>query len=211
MTETGTAAGPGNLAGRIALAVNEEMPLEGEIFANETVAGFLAEKAEFCRLRFEKCRFEKCYFAKASFLNVEFLNCDFSNCMMEDTYWKMVSFVDCKGQGANFTNGVFRNVKFTGCKLDYANFTRALWENLEIRQTTFVSASLSEVKLKKILLEGDRFEKTDFFKTPLKGVDFSRCDVEQLILSDDLREIRGAKLSPEQAVDIARLLGVTVV
>lgn len=200
-----------NLAARIAFSLEEEMPLEGEVFINEAVAQLQAPKAEFCRLRFEKCRFEGCHFQKASFLNVEFVNCDFSNCVMEDTYWKMVSFLDCKGQGANFTNGVFRNVKVAGCKLDYANFTRGLWDNLEIRQTTFVSASLSEMKLKKIFLEGDRFEKTDFFRTPLKGVDFSRCDLEQIILSDDLHEIRGAKLSPEQAVDIARLLGVTVV
>lgn len=62
--------------------------------------------------------------------------------------------------------------------LDYANGSRSVWEHVEITGSSFVSASLSEVKLKKIKMKDNRFESTDFFQTILKGMDFSECEWE---------------------------------
>ena len=49
---------------------------------------------------------------------------------------------------------------------------------------------------------------TDFFKTPLKGVDLSKCDIEGMSVSDSLKELKGLKISPLQSVEIAKMTGV---
>ena len=55
------------------------------------------------------------------------------------------------------------------------------------------------------------FTSADFFKTPLKGVDFSNCNIDSIMVSDKYTELYGAKINMFQAVEIAKLLGVKVV
>ncbi len=46
------------------------------------------------------------------------------------------------------------------------------------------------------------FQEVDFFRTPLKGVDFSDCALEGITVSESLGELRGMKINPAQAVDL---------
>lgn len=95
-------------------------------------------------------------------------------------------------------------------KFDYANFTQAFWENTVIEDTSFVSAFISETKLKGIVLERNKFDSTDFFKTSLKGMDFTSCELQGILLSEDMREIKGAKMNIFQAAEIARMIGIII-
>ena len=52
------------------------------------------------------------------------------------------------------------------------------------------------------------FQEVDFFRTPLKGVDFSDCALEGITVSESLGELRGMKINPAQAVDLIPLLGI---
>ena len=65
--------------------------------------------------------------------------------------------------------------------------------------------------MKKLSLEKVDFSGTDFFLTPLKGIDLSDCAIERIILSDSFRELKGATINSAQAADLIRLLGVKVV
>ena len=118
---------------------------------------------------------------------------------------------NCKGQGADFREASIHDVLMKTVNLDYANGSRSVWEHVEITGSSFVSASLSEVKLKKIKMKDNRFESTDFFQTILKGMDFSECEVGGLLLSDTWKEVEGAKFSAWQAVELAKRLGIVVV
>ena len=51
----------------------------------------------------------------------------------------------------------------------------------------------------------------DFFKTPLKGIDLSACEIGGIMVSDTYKELQGVKISPLQAVDIVHLLGVKII
>ena len=46
--------------------------------------------------------------------------------------------------------------------------------------------------------------------TPLRDQDLSEGSIEGLVLSESAAELRGAVVSPLQAVELARLLGVRV-
>lgn len=49
----------------------------------------------------------------------------------------------------------------------------------------------------------------DFSGTKLKGVDLSTCDIEGINVK--LEELRGIKVTPIQAVEFSKMLGVVVV
>ena len=93
----------------------------------------------------------------------------------------------------------------------YADFSRSSWESCTIDGCRFREAFCSEAKLKKMKLKEVDFSRADFFKTPLKGLDFSACVIDGIQLSEHLNELRGMKIGAEQALALVRLLGVETV
>ena len=72
-------------------------------------------------------------------------------------------------------------------------------------------AGFPEAKLKHINWQRLILRQADFFRTPLKGIDLSACDIEGIQLSENAAELRGARVSAEQALQLARRLGVIIV
>lgn len=72
-------------------------------------------------------------------------------------------------------------------------------------------AVLSDVKFRRARFRGTDLTAAEFFKSPLKGIDLSDCIIDGISLSDTLYELRGAKVTAAQAVELAKLLGLTVV
>lgn len=192
-------------------AVDLEERLENLVIQGEELEGMAAEKVEFSKVRLENCRLVGCDFSRAALWDVEFQNCDISNCNFEYSYWKQCSLKSCKAQGTDWKESSFRVCVMEDSKFDYASFNRCLMEQVTMRRSSFVSAAIAEARWKKVLLEEDRFDSTDFFKTSLSGVDLSNCDLSRLLLSDDLRELRGAKIDAYQAAEFARMLGMVIV
>ena len=50
----------------------------------------------------------------------------------------------------------------------------------------------------------------NFFKTYLKGIDFSQCRLEGIKISNDFREFSGMITNIHQAANIAKLLGIVI-
>ena len=70
---------------------------------------------------------------------------------------------------------------------------------------------ITEAVIKRTKFKNTDLRYTDFFKTPLKGVDLSKCDIEGMSVSDSLKELKGLKISPLQSVEIAKMTGVEFV
>ena len=64
--------------------------------------------------------------------------------------------------------------------------------------------------MKKIKLNNVNFSNADFFKTPLRGIDFSNCVIENIRVSDNYSELRGMQLSITQTMDIALIIGIKI-
>ncbi len=48
------------------------------------------------------------------------------------------------------------------------------------------------------------------FKTALKGVDMSDCDMDKIIISDGKEELRGAVLNMSQAIVCAKRMEIVI-
>ena len=68
----------------------------------------------------------------------------------------------------------------------------------------------TEVVFKKQNFSNCIMHNISFFKTCLKGVDLSTCQIEGLTVSDTYKELSGLKISGNQAEDIIKLLGVKI-
>lgn len=188
----------------------EEELIVGKRFENQRLEKIRGEKIDFEDVEFYGCEFIECDFSGASFQKAVFVHCNLSGSVFSNTYWRNVRMEDCKAQGCRFFNSAMKSGALSKVYLDYSNFNHALWEDMRFEDVSFVSAFLSEMKVKKLSLDRCKFESTDFFKTPLKGVDFSLCDLINPLFSDDLREIKGVKMTAFQAADIAKMLGIIV-
>lgn len=198
------------LENHIYQAVEQECVIEGKLYREEELNRVNGEKAEFSKVCFKNCRFAACNFAGASFLDTVFENCDISNCDFSGSYWKGTDILRCKAQGSKFCNATWKNISINDSKFDYANFTQASWENTVIEDTSFVSSFISETRVKRLVLERNKFDSTDFFKTSLKGIDFTTCELQGILMSEDLREIKGAKLNIFQAAELAKMIGIVI-
>lgn len=193
------------------LSWSEGEPLEGAIFKDETVTDLDMSNVRFDSVQFINCRFISSRFVRASFYDSILKNCDLSNCDLSNSYWKGTVIQESKAVGSNFDHGFFRETKLTGGVFNYSNYGSSVWESCAISECDIREAFLSEAKFKKIRLTKVDFTRTSFFKTPLKNVDLSDCVIDGFSVSDDFRELRGAKLNALQAVGIASMMGIKVV
>lgn len=198
------------LEDRMRTSVSEEMLLRGYLFEEESVTDPEMDHADVDTVHFLRCRFESVNFEKSSFINVRFSNCDLSNCTFKSAYFKDVIFENCKGIGTQFIQASLKNTAFCNSNMDYSNFGQTRLENCCFLTSQFNSASISEAMIKSLHISGCKFHSTDFFHTPLGGIDFSDSDLENLLLSDDLSEVRDSKMNLFQAATIAKMLGIQI-
>lgn len=190
--------------------ITENQLIKDSVFSNETLTSFQAERIDFDHVHFEKCRFIQCDFSHASFLHVRMDSCDFSNCTFADSYWKECEIHACKANGAVFEHATLRNVSIIDTPCKYMNLSQALLDHCRITDCDLQDSALSQMKLKQTIFDNVDFRHSDFFKTPLKGVDMSSCRIEGILISDTFSELRGMKIDASQAPYIASCLGVKI-
>jgi uncharacterized protein YjbI with pentapeptide repeats len=161
--------------------------------------------------RFERSRFLNCDFEKASFVDVVFENCDFSNSRFAMAYFHRCEFHNCKCLGTNFHEAVMKHVRISGSTLKYASLNGVKLECVEMEHCDLTESSVSEIKHKSWSASECQFVRTNFFHTKLKNFDFTSSELEGIIISDTLEEIRGAKITAIQALEVARFLDLWVV
>ena len=90
------------------------------------------------------------------------------------------------------------------------NFTETLWDYASICNANLSNAFMPESKFKHFSVVNANLEKVDFFKTCLKGIDVSTCNIAGITVSETFHEIKGVEIDALQAVDIAQLVGVKI-
>ena len=191
-------------------ARREDEILEDETVLKETVSELDGSKLEYKRMQFFHCRFVDCDFSGAEFYHCSWYGCDFSRCRFSESYFKQTLIQASRGDAGVFTDSVFRQCRFQDSSFCYANFFVLLLEECLFSGMQLRQGVLARVKLKKTRWESADLTGAELFQTPLKGVDLSHCEIAGITLSDSFSELRGAKISPLQAVDVARMLGVQI-
>lgn len=184
--------------------------IQNTVIKNITAEGEDFTSLCFSQVRFENCCFMDCTFEKTEFTDVYLKSCNISNCNFNDSYWKRAVLKSSKGVGSKFTGSSFYYITMEECVMNYANFDSSKFEYARIRQSAMESAFFSQCKCKEIAWEQVELSHTSFFKTPLKGMDFSTSVISEIFLSDECWELKGLSVDLYQAAELARRLGVII-
>lgn len=208
---------PGELVCVDALASWIEDENEGDLAVSHVcIAGDSCAYGEFSLLelsgsRVEGSSFAGCDFSRAQFSDVVFAGCDFSNGDFSEANFTRCTFSSCKFTGASFSEAVFYRVEAADSTFSYASFSQSKLEDMASRTSDFSHADVTEARLKRVAFDDVRFTGTNFFRTSLSGVDLTTCQLADIVLSDQMGELRGCKMDLYQAAGIAQRLGVEIV
>lgn len=145
---------------------------------------------------------------KLRLLDVRLEGCDLSGAFLEEARFRRVEFVGCRLMGVQLLSAQLDDVRFKDCNLEGAVFvssqTKALhFEDCILRNATFEEANL----------EGTIFKHCDLTNADLRNANLGEADLHGSTL-DGLqvspKNMQGAIISPTQAIQVASLLGVTV-
>ena len=183
--------------------------------AHVRICGDAAEREDFALLelsesRMEGCSYVGCDFERALFADVAFSNCDFSNSSFSEANFTRCTFSSCKFTGADFTEAVLTRIEARDSTFAYASLAKARLADVRATATDFSQADLAELRQKRVQFDDVRFLGTSFFRALLAGIDFTTCQLGDIVLSDAMGELRGCTMDLFQAAGIARRLGVTI-
>lgn len=190
--------------------IEEEGVISTVSISNENL-----DTESFYRLEVEQtivsnCIFTSCDFRRTSFYDVQFKNCDLSNSKFNDAYFNRCQFINCKCVGANMTDVIMKNITFETTNLTFSTFDGGKLSDVYIDQTDLTDVSMAEMTLQRFQSNKSRFIKNNFFKTKLKGIDFTDSELVAPTLSSPPIELKGATINMYQASDLIRLWGVKV-
>ena len=184
----------------LAMAAAYEEPVYGYAFAGGSAAGHQLEKTEYKACIFTNCRFTGAALSGAWFQNAVFENCDLSGAKLLEATLQKVRLRGCKLSGVNFAAAVLSDVTLEECVAEGAVFSEAVFKNVIFRKDNLRSV---------VRFQDCCRVQAEFLHTSLNGQDLTTCDIEGAGFSGE-EELRGAKVTPVQACELAKLLGVII-
>ena len=203
----GELAPGGDLTLRAVQAIERGDVLEGLAFGDTALAG-----AAGVRLEFEGCRFLHCAFSPGqikwlSFVDCAFEKCEFSGARMAGVTLRRCLWRDCRGVGLDLS-GALHHMALPGLPVQLHRFGPGAAEGCMHRAKRPVAAALLETEVKALALREVSLRGAEIGGTPLAGVDLRSCDIQGIKV--DVENLRGAVVTPVQACELARLMGLVI-
>ncbi len=145
---------------------------------------------------------------RLSFTDCIFKNCNFSNSVFENSNFVRCKFENCKLTGCLFLNSRFYNVDFYETNGNFSNFTSGVLENVKFEESIFRNSYFQEDKFKKVTFYNIDLTQSQFLKTKLNNIDFSKCTISGIVTY--IEDLKGAIINEMQAVELIGLLGVKI-
>ncbi|HEX3040027.1 MAG TPA: pentapeptide repeat-containing protein, partial [Caproiciproducens sp.] len=108
----------------------------------------------------------------------------------------------------NFAEATFDHVGAKDCNCRLVNLSSSKMKNAAFDHVDFTGGSFQQCGLKTVAFRECRLIQAEFLHTPLKGIDFTSSEIGGILLSGE--ELRGAIVTPLQACDLSRFLGLVV-
>ena len=192
----------------IALYNREELTIQDCLFENQYYEYLKGSHIEIESCHFTNCQFRDCDFTKINFTDVIFDNCDFSNALLNEAVFHRTQWQQCKLVGSNLEGAFIRNSIFTECNCSYLSIPLGNLKTTQFNECLLKDSNFSKTSLS-VAFNNCSLKQGVFTNTPLKGIDLSTSDIEGIYLLID--DIKGATVSKEQAIALARLLEVNIV
>ena len=157
---------------------------------------------------FENWRFSGCSMPRLGFVDAVFRGCDLSNLDLTGCSLLRCRFEDCKAVGLTLAEAKLRQVTFEQCGMRLANLSGCQCKGAGFFRCDLEGASMLGCALGKAPFDRCRLLDCNLCGTVLSGIDFTTCDIGGWLLGGG--ELRGAVVTPFQAAELARLLGVVI-
>lgn len=181
----------------------EQCLIEGITFEDE-----YAEGLRFVQVVIRDCRLNSSMFERFDALDVRFENCDLSNVDFSKSSIHRVVFQGCKLVGTNFQGTSFGDVTFHSCKMNFSllnetKFKKVCFHSCDLEQSDFYAMAHQSLSFEKCRLSGAQMQQAN-----LKQIDFRTSHFTHLIV--DLNQLAGCRVTVEQALVFASLLGIQI-
>jgi pentapeptide repeat protein len=190
-------------------AVCHGRDIENSRFSQQKLEEIEAPAADWKGCIFENIVLRGCHFSSGSFQDCIFAHCDLSNVNLSDGSLQRVMFGNCKLTGLNLFESHLIDVTVCHSNGKYVNFSGGKLKNVWFDDCDLSGAVFDSCELKKAEFTDTRLIGADFLHTKLNGVDLTTCEIDGISLSGSY-ELKGAVVTPYQACELARFLGVNI-
>jgi uncharacterized protein YjbI with pentapeptide repeats len=166
----------------------EDVTFETTLFKHVSLGRTQLPSLQLHDVRLDACDMAEGVWEKALLSRVELIGCRMAGWRGSEGSLRNVLVKGCNAIGAQFWSTAFKSVRFESCILRDADFQRA-----DLSGVVFDKCDLSNAKMA---------------DAKLAGADFRGSKIEGVRLG--LKELQGAIVDVEQAIGIARMLGVVV-
>ncbi|EMU54580.1 pentapeptide repeat-containing protein [Clostridium butyricum] len=190
----------------------DEIVLSDKIM-NKIVDSEIIEGKEEKGMNIDSCIFRNVVFNNCIFKNIDiidtvFENCDLSNIDFGNGSIERVEFINCKLLGAKFDECMMKDVLLKDCLGKYSNFSFSKLNKVHINRCNFEEGVFQEVSINKIMFDNTNLLNGVFYNTSLKNVDLTTCEIAGI--SVGLKDIKGAKVTAIQGLELTRLLEIII-
>lgn len=197
---------------------DSEKPLKEWLETEETVRGlrFAKQREELwdfsyksiTNCTFSSMQFNACKLKTTHFTDVRFENCDLSNISFAESALFRAEFVSCKLLGMNLSETVLNHILMKDCNARYLNLSMSKINQARFSACDLRNSDINDCKLASVAFDNCELIESEFSHTPLRGIDLSDSHIEGIRLN--LPDIRGAIVSPAQAMELTGLLGIRI-
>lgn len=167
-----------------------------------------ARHVSFSGVRFNKVGFRDLELSSLDLTDVIFENCDLSNINFSGAIIHRVEFINCKLVGLNLSNATLQNVSIKQCNGRFAFMRFIQMKQVILEECVFENSDFQNSDFTKVIFKECDFKLSQMSGTSLSGIDFSDSNIEGIGVR--IEDVRGAIISPVQAVDFAKLLGLVI-
>jgi uncharacterized protein YjbI with pentapeptide repeats len=177
--------------------------LNGFDFSDRNLPGLSAKFSVF-----EKVSFAGCEITAPFLQDVRLIRCDLSNATLRKFQATRVEIIECRLMGMKAVECRWQDVLVEDCDGRYAQFTDGRIRPTEFRNSSFVEADFRGVDFEGSTLVQVDLSRADLRRSKLRNTDLRSCEIEAIMVGAE--DVRGATVSAPQAMDLARLLGLTI-
>lgn len=171
-----------------------------------------ADLSDLCfeNVLFSHCNFSQTNLSHCAFTNVLFESCALTNCDFSKSRMHQCELRNSQFKGANFSSSRMSHLRIQNSNLRYANFTESQLEQCEIVSSDLADTFFASCTFKQLTASEAQFTRAEFFRTPLKGIDFTTCALDGISVSETGKELSGAIVNIFQAAELARLFEIII-
>jgi len=171
-------------------------------------------EASFYAGNLARTRWQRCRAGHADFESADLVDAAFASSDLNNTIWRRAKLASCRYRSCKLTGAAFEEVSYLGLSFEDSLLIGADLRRMSFRKMTlialdFADADLSGCDFREAVFTGGSLRDAHIKDTRFEGADLREADLGGLKLVN-AKQFAGAIISPRQAAEIVREMGLNV-